>query len=416
MYRAVDVLGFAGGFTLGVVQAGFTLVGKRELPGGFGVANCEANRALLGTEWRAQACDPTEWEVPSVGTELVFGNPPCSGFSVMSVKTFRGADSKINHCMWAFAEYVARARPLIAAFESVQQAFTKSDGLELMRALRTRVEERTGDRWDLYHVLHNAYSVGGPAQRRRYFWIISRVPFGIEPPRPRYLPTFGEVIGDLANLGYSWHPQSYRAPAHPWTEHLRSPGGTVDGHIYRNNPLTRRLRDLLDAVNWAPGESMSEVCRRHHERFGRLPASFGHVEAKIVAGDFVMGFTAPVRWNGEAATRVITGGALQMVVHPWLNRTITHREAARCLGFPDDWKILPLRGVSGLDMTWGKGITVACGRWIGEWIHRALDGTPGSHVGDPLGDREWKIDVTHAWKTARNAPQRASRSHATVEA
>ena len=76
MYTAVDCLGFAGGFTLGVVQAGFKLVGKRELKGGFGIANCEANRHLLGQGWQSQACDSAAWEV--VPAEMVFGNPPCS--------------------------------------------------------------------------------------------------------------------------------------------------------------------------------------------------------------------------------------------------------------------------------------------------------------------------------------------------
>lgn len=329
----------------------------------------------------------------------------------MSAKEFRGADSKINSCMWSFADYVARTKPQIAVFESVQQAFTKPDGLDLMRRLRAKVEADTGQSWDLYHVRHNAYSVGGPAQRRRYFWVISRIPFGVEVPRPALLPTLNDVIGDLANLGKSWHPQPYRAPAHAWAEHLRSPSGAVDGHVHRDNPLTRRIRDLIDAVGWEPGESISEVCRRHHARFGRLPESFHHVESKIVAKDFMMGFTTPVRWNGDGATRVITGGSLQMVIHPWLDRTITHREAARCLGFPDDWRILPLRRVSGLDMTWGKGITVHCGRWIGEWIRSALDGVPGSYRGEPLGEREWDVDVTHAW---RNAARRSSPSCATV--
>lgn len=77
MYRAVDVMGFAGGFTLGMTQAGFELAGKRELPGGFGVANCLANRHLLGQNWEAQASHPAEWEVVH-GAQVVFGNPPCS--------------------------------------------------------------------------------------------------------------------------------------------------------------------------------------------------------------------------------------------------------------------------------------------------------------------------------------------------
>lgn len=80
MYDALDVMGFAGGFTLGVVQAGFRLVGKRELPGGFGVANCEHNRHLLGDEWRTEVATWEEW-TPVRDVPLLFGNPPCSGRS-----------------------------------------------------------------------------------------------------------------------------------------------------------------------------------------------------------------------------------------------------------------------------------------------------------------------------------------------
>lgn len=70
-------MGFAGGFTLGMTQAGFKLVGKRELPGGFGVVNCERNRHLLGDNWKSQVSTPEQWEVVD-GTDVVFGNPPCS--------------------------------------------------------------------------------------------------------------------------------------------------------------------------------------------------------------------------------------------------------------------------------------------------------------------------------------------------
>jgi hypothetical protein len=46
-------------------------------------------------------------------------------------------------------------------------------------------------------------------------------------------------------------------------------------------------------------------------------------------------------------------------------------------------------------MTWGKGITVDCGRWIGQWIKAALDGTPGSFTGKQIGVREFDIDTTN---------------------
>lgn len=395
MYRAIDVMGFAGGFTLGAVQAGFNLVGKRELKGGFGVKNCEANRHLLGNNWRAEAGDAKAWTVPEGGANLVFGNPPCSGFSVMSSKDFRGADSKINACMWSFAEYVARVKPQIAIFESVQQARTKPDGHDLMKRLRARVEELTGDMWDLYHVRHNAIEVGGPSQRRRYFWVISRIPFGIEPDILPRKPILNEVIGDLSGLALTWDSQSYRSPATWWSESRRSETGAVDGHIGVHTPLTDRVLDLKNEVGWYAGESIADVARRCWETHGKLPASFARTEQKIVKNDFRMGFTTPVRWDGTRAGRVITGGSLVMVLHPQEDRMLTHREAARLLGFPDDWLIKPLRGVSGLQMTWGKGITVDCGRWIAGWAKNALDENPGQFKGDLIGEREWDIDVTH---------------------
>ena len=392
MYSAIDCQGFAGGFTLGMVQAGFKLVGKREMKGGFGVANCEANRHLLGGAWTAEAVDPAEWSVRSA--DVVFGNPPCSGFSVMSAKDFRGADSKINHCMWAFVEYAARVRPQVAVFESVQNAYTSPTGHDLMRALRGRLEELTGDVWALHHVRHNAIAVGGAAIRRRYFWLASRVPFGVERERYRS-PLLNDVIGDLANLGHTWQAQPYRAPASWWSDSRRSPDGSVDGHVGLSNPLIRRMTDLMAGVDWPAGKCIGEVARIYWEKYGKLPDSWQATAEKVVKNDFQMGFTTPVRWHGDRYGRVVTGGGLHNIVHPFLDRTVTHREVARILGFPDDWRILPLRKVSGLNMTWGKGITVDCGRWIGRWIRSALDGLPGSYGGSSVGDREYDIDCTN---------------------
>lgn len=393
MYTAVDCQGFAGGFTLGMVQAGFQLVGKREMVGGFGVANCEANRHLLGTQWYSEAVEPQAWS--TVSADVVFGNPPCSGFSVMSAKEFRGADSKINHCMWSFIDYAARVRPHVAIFESVQNAFTSADGHALMRALRDRLEDRTGHAYTLHHTRHNAIALGGAAVRRRYFFLASRVPFGVERSLlPRH-PILNDVIGDLENLAWTWQAQPYRAPPSWWSIQRRSPIGAVDGHVGLDNPLTRRMRDLMAGVAWNPGDHIGAVARRYWDTHARLPESWSATEEKVVKNEFFMGFTTPVRWHGDRYGRVVTGGGLHNVVHPHLDRTITHREVARILGFPDDWRILPLRNVSGLNMTWGKGITVDCGRWIGSWIKAALDGVPGSYQGEKIGDREFDIDVTN---------------------
>lgn len=404
-YNAVDCQSFAGGFTLGMVQAGFHLVGKREQKGGFGVPNCEANRHLLGHGWQSEACAPEEWTVPEQSSQVLFANPPCSGFSVMSTRDFRGAGSVINSCMWATIEYAARVRPIVAVFESVQLAGKEGEGRELMRALRDRLEELTGDSYHLYHVMHNAYSVGGAGMRRRYFWLASRVPFGIEEPLIQRYPVLNEVIGDLVDQPLDWAAQPYVDASPSWWAAGRRniglngvPAHTVDGHAMTESPLHLRIKELIEWAGMNPREPIQNALRRCYETHGSLPPLWKHNEVKLVSRDFFSGFTAPVRWQGDLPARVITGGALGSVIHPTLDRTITHREAARIMGFPDDWTIdnIP-RG--GLAPTWGKGITVDCGRWIGEWIKAALDGSPGTFDGDPVGERERLIDCTNSWQS-----------------
>jgi site-specific DNA-cytosine methylase len=397
-YTAVDCQSFAGGFTLGMVQAGFKLLGKKEQKGGFGVANCEANRHLLGYDWESQvsAGDGADWE--PIPCDVVFGNPPCSGFSLLSNKNFRGADSVINHGRWMFGWYTACCMPQIAIFESVQGAFTQ--GHSLMLALREKLEADTGQRWDLHHVLHNGASLGGSSIRRRYFWVVSRVPFGIDPPEVTRVPSVNDVIGDLEGLGDTWESQPYRRPPSWWAAPARKRLTVVDGHKRVHTPGIRRALALIDGDNqWGPKETISAVARRYYQTHGRLPENWPEPTVeKLVANDFRMGYNQINRWNGERMCRVVTGAGLDMIIHPNENRTLTHREVARIMGFPDDWRIKPLRSVSGLRMTWGKGILVDCGEWIGTWIKRALDGEPGAH-GDLIGDREWVHNSTEAYRS-----------------
>lgn len=395
--RAVDCQGFAGGFTLGMVQAGFELVGKKEMKGGFGVPNCEANRHLLGHAWEADVTSYDQWY--TVPAEVVFGNPPCSGFSLMSSREFRGVDSPVNACMWAFGNFVARTRPLIAIFESVQQAFT--GGLELMRALRAKLEEDTGEQWSLFHILHNNASVGGCSIRKRYFWCVSRIPFGIEPPSPERVPNVFETIGDLEGLADTWLPQPYRRPPSWWSEPRRNSHGVVDGHWTIKSVPNRRCIELMHLIGWEGREFMAQVAKKYYERHGTLPDSWApHVLPKMLTNGWHMGFHQPIRWVHDHIPTVLTGAALCHVIHPSEPRFITHREAARIQGFPDDWLIEPLRTQSNLPATWGKGIPVDVGRWVGGWIKRAIEGNPGEYLGEEHGEREWKMNFTNAYRDA----------------
>lgn len=399
---AVDCLGFAGGFTLGTVRAGFRLVGKREHAGGFGVPALEANRHLLGDAWEAQCGEGISWD--PVQVPYVFGNPPCSGFSLLSRKGFRGPGSPVNSCMWDFVRYASRCNPEIMVFESVAQAYKQ--GRELMTMLRADVERMTGQAWHLTHVLHNAYSLGGAAIRRRYFFVCHRIPFGVEPVQLRRVPTLLDAIGDLGGLSLTWEQQPYRRPPTWWSRPRRSSSGVVDGHMNKSTPAWLRARDLLDSVGWAERENIEVVAKRYYEKHGDLPESWRHLgsyqKQMSMAPDFRMGFNQLYRWSGDRAARVITGGALDLTLHPREDRLITHREALRVQGFPDEWVVGSARRASGLHMFWGKGIPVDCGEWISGWVRASILGAPGSVHGEPVADRESTVNLTNDYRVLSN--------------
>lgn len=450
--KAIDVHGFGGGFTLGVVQAGFELVAKFSEQKGFGVYNTLANRHLLGHSWDSIVEDPAMWE--PMPANLVFGNPPCSGFSTLSSSHFRGIDSPINRFMWHLIEYAGSVAPELVIWESVQQTFRQ--GLELMRLLHDRLEEKSGHSYTLYHVLHNNASVGGGSTRRRYFWVASRIPFGVERYPLTYVPVFGDLLRDLEPLKLTHERQVYRGtrvvhrsdcvPADildvcdcpveiintsRWCrEHMHDGTGTVDGHQNQYTPLRDRCLALVHPpwdIQWEQGESLTDVLHKCYVKHGDLPDEWKYEITgvnsvrqggpyKTKAEELVgLGFPAKPndvsRWRSDRLARVITGGGAVLIWHPTLDRTLTQRELARIQGFPDAWRIHPVRAAPDLGPGWGKGVPVHAGRWIASHARRSLLGDPGDLRGVPLAqydrrlgkkfparEREFVIDVTADYK------------------
>jgi site-specific DNA-cytosine methylase len=399
----VDVYGFAGGFALGMTNAGFGLMGKCEDAGGFGAPNMLNNKHMLGGAWELQA-QAEPWD--TVKAQIVAGNPPCSGFSMMSEPSFRGVESKVNACMWRLVEYASRVNPDAVVFESVQGAFTK--GYTLMKALHADLERRTGEHWRLHHVLHDGFSVGGcQANRRRYFWVCAKDVVGVE-PEETYKPALIEIIGDLQHLSLQWEkqvqliePSEYLVRKNIARRAVGSGMGqtsqhwSIDGHVDIRNPMNNKITELINYGDWPVRTQMSEAMKRHHERTGKLPAEWSEqFKEKMLRTDFNMGYTQPFRWAYDEPARVIHGGALYTSVHPEESRCLTHREAARIMGFPDEWTIAPMRETKGAALFWGKGIAVQAGQWIGQWLKESLRGKPGAETGTQVGEREYVIDVT----------------------
>ena len=393
--EAVDVMGFAGSMAAGVDQAGFDIIAKREPAkfGGFGVESLVYNMPWV----EAQVSAPEEWALPAEPVELVYGCPPCSGFSQLSSintkvyahtgTTYRGADAEINECMQWLIDYAADAKPRAVVMESVGPAFRLGRGW--MEELFARLRERSGLDYKLSHVNMDARWVGGDVHRPRYFFVatLDRFGTGLEFVTPR---TFAEVVGDLDSA-----------------EGLASPGAEVDtdwGHVTRRTRSTQRVTQTIEwlherGLDWAPGsrlpDNLPEDVLRSAPDFWRKPehmvrATKRDFDPRVYSHWFSTDPFSPTRWRADRPFGVVVAASLDRAIHPTEPRPLTFREAARFMSIPDTWSMRVFVEKNKPDEL-GKAVPSASAKWIAHWVRMAIEGTPGEYAGEDTGDPNIRV-------------------------
>ena len=167
--------------------------------------------------------------------------------------------------------------------------------------------------------------------------------------------------------------------------------------MVKENTEMLRVQDIFDILGndgWKPNIGLGEALRAAVEKNGdKFPQSWMSQEEKVRSRDYYLGFSTGYRWNKDSHCNVMTGGALDHVIHPTLPRRITHREAARIQGLPDSWKFEEAKTYSPLASTWGKAVALQAASWIGKAVVSALDGQPLGDSGQKIGDREYLFDT-----------------------
>jgi len=256
-------------------------------------------------------------EIDRNGSKLiVFGGPPCKGFSTSNQRT-RNSENPKNWLFKEFFRFVKMLEPDLIVFENVKGIIETEGGkfhdyvIKSMEDLDFQVSD---------FVLCSA-DYGVPQIRNRFFAIGSREGVKFEKPEKTVtrFTTVKEVFEDLPDLpnGASVSRMPYKKPADSEiARKLRGKKRVSENHLVtRNTPeIIERYKFIPQGGNWRdiPEEFMSSYRDRdncHTGIYKRLKEN----EPSVVIGNF--------RKN--------------MLIHPWQNRGLSVREAARLQSFPD---------------------------------------------------------------------------------
>ena len=256
---------------------------------------------------------------------VVFGGPPCQGFSTSNQKT----RTETNPLNWLFLEYirvVKLLKPEWVVFENVIGIIQTANGrfLDTIRSAMADAGYPT-TQWIL-----NAVDFGVPQQRSRLFLVANRSGGHFSQPAPlTKIITVGEAIGDLPELcnGANVNTLQYGpTPPSAYARQLRGKLAISSNHLVTNNQpfVVQRYPHVPQGGNWEciPSRLMKNYANRsrcHEWIYRRLSTD----EPSVVIGNY--------RKN--------------MLIHPTQDRGLSVREAARLQSFPDSFE---LQGTIGL--------------------------------------------------------------------
>lgn len=355
-YKLIDLFAGAGGLTLGFTDERFC--GDFECV--FGVDNDDAAVRTHNVNFgdHSICANIEDWLVtqPKIPkADIVVGGPPCQGFSLLNKK--REGDHR--RALWEpFMDVVEMSEARAFVIENVQGLYVSPEFFDIKQRAEAMGFTVVAD-------VLNAADYGAPQTRKRTIIIglrtfqqLSEIPF---PPRKTHsatpdkdgLPrwrTVRDVIADLPNPKGT----EIRNCAPPLDLHFGRTPTAMSLERYKAVPPGGNRFDLQENALHLTPQCWIKKKSGGTDLFGRLWWDRPSVTIRTE-------FFKPEKGR---------------YLHPTKHRPITHREAARLMGFPDDFKFV------------GSKIEIA--RQIGNAVPPALGGAVARFVTELLAKTKRK--------------------------
>jgi DNA (cytosine-5)-methyltransferase 1 len=343
--RVLDLFSGAGGLSAGLSTASgrYAIVRAVEADDAAAAsyaANHGADKIYAGTieSWLKRESVPT--------ADLVIGGPPCQGFSAL------GKQDVLDHRnqLWLrYAETIRKAEPRYFVLENVP-AFLKS--IQYKRLQQQCAPSRRLGAYTFQARILNAADYGAPQVRRRVILIGHH--------RDLEFPGFPVATNDLSD----------------WVRLEAALAGLPD--VVRESGLPDRWTEWKDRL--LPGEFLTNELHlmRHYEdislrRFAHIPAGGNRFDLPRALQsrcwrDHTRGSTdvmGRLSWDKPSVTirTEFFKPEKGRYLHPTEPRALTHHEAARIQGFPDDYQWVGSKASIAKQI--GNAVPLALGAAIG---------------------------------------------------
>jgi len=316
MYKLIDLFCGAGGMTLGFVDPRFC--------GGFEcVLAVDNDRPSLAThsanfDGKVICENIEEWltDNPRIPrADVVIGGPPCQGFSLLNKK--RIGDHR--RALWEpYLDVVERCRARFFVMENVSELYRSEELSQIKRRAR-----RMG--FEVDAAVLNAADYGAPQTRKRAV-IVGWRASGLHAPRFPPAPTHATPELKLSLPPWRTVRQTIGDLRKPTGTEIGASPPPFDLHFGRNPTPTSLAR--YKAV--PPGGNRFDLQRNARHI---TPACW---IKKTSGGTDLFG---RLWWDRPSVTirTEFFKPEKGRYLHPVEHRPITHREAARLMGFPDDF-------------------------------------------------------------------------------
>ena len=314
----VDIFSGAGGMSLGAIMAGINV--RIAIESDKHAADTfKANHPETDVKCKdiRSVSLVNYFEETNEDVFVVFGGPPCQGFSVSNTKT-RNLDNNNNKLFKEFIRIIEEVQPKWFVFENVEGFQSFNRGM----VVKTLKEEFEMLGYNCSYDVLTASNYGVPQNRNRFFMVGNRL--GINYSFPEQQPTVVNVhqaICDLPPLKngdcFDELPYRRKRPSN-YARQLRN------NSTYAKQNLVSRNQDyVIERYSYiGQGENWKSVPKSLMSNYSNSDNCHSGIYKRL---------------DAKKPSVVIANYRKNMLIHPYEHRGLSVREAARIQSFPDSF-------------------------------------------------------------------------------